>query len=320
MYQVEFSEDKPQEETDGQSVSTYNVSMTISTQFNYPSKLFLKYPVIINNKEIHENFIPSSIAAPYRAMDGRHSTYDIERMRDHLENFIHINKWNKFPKRIPFYDDWCVPLDSPLLGHGYDPFLIVSFTLDGPTTLLDIQGELNPDTGLKLRDEIITILQFQKDNTFRFSSLINATVFSGDKILDHTLLSLLPSGNIEVKCNLKSRLHHLVLSYVGDPTRLNRDLPWEVILEDDALTPFFKEVMDPEPTPLPLPNYAYTKENDTIRLDPMSSPDPGLEQEEIILTTGGQDYAHGSYQTDRFFIWRTMDATIIPKRRDSSES
>jgi hypothetical protein len=246
MYQLEFQDEKPTEDGKDQSIMQYNIPFQVTTQFNCPSKLFLKYPIIINNQEIKQEYIPQGLSSPPAATDGLHTQYAIEGMRPMVEQYININQITQEPKRFPFYDDWSIPLNSQLFNRNYKPFFIASFTLDNnEKTILPIQEVLDEESGIRLREEVIQILLYQQQASFKYMALINLTIFTNNSWFDYNYLRILENGSIEAKCTNPRRFHHLVLSYAPNLSLSSLDtfIDWSKISENSYYDNFFQNVI-----------------------------------------------------------------------------
>jgi hypothetical protein len=338
IYQIEFQDEKPSEDSNNQSTSSYTVPFQLTTQFNCPSKIFLQYPVMINNKEVSAHFIPLGYSEFPRAADGKFTQDAIENLRPSIHNYININQYGKDPLIIPFYDDWRIPIRSPLYKAGFTPFLIITFTLDNEEqTLLEITKPLDPEVGIALRPEVIKILQFQKEYSFTLHSLINVSIFSNNHLLDPNHSKLLDNGDIETYCRLRFRVHHLVLSFARNENKLTRELNWVEVFKNKEYDKFFEDALGPIPEiqefkPL-IPTEEEKEEEKPTEPDDTQPPTPpddgepdppvlGVEtsKEEVPITekTAGEEWAHGTFTYNRFFILRTFHADIIPTRATKS--
>jgi hypothetical protein len=249
MYQLEFQDEKPTEDNQNQSTERYNINFQVATQFNCPSKLFLYYPVIINNQDLPKELVPKGISSPYRGTDGKTTQPAIENIRQTEHSFVNINNSMREPKRFPFYDDWELPNTCILRKFQYQPFFISTFTIE-PTdiTTLDISDVLDEEEQICLRSEVIKILKFQKHISFQYDSLINISIFMNDKILDKSYLTLTEEGNIQTQLTNTRKIHHVILSLAPSSLILSPELDWRSLFNDPSLLDFLLSITFKDPT------------------------------------------------------------------------
>ena len=123
---IDYTPDQPPVQTLGTSADTITVQFTATVQFGRVNMLYLKYPIVINNKLIPESLVNCSeeemygslypyIQHPYLALN---APYQFQKaLQEH-------------PARNPWYDDWQVPLFCKTSIVYARPFFIGLFTLD----------------------------------------------------------------------------------------------------------------------------------------------------------------------------------------------
>jgi hypothetical protein len=357
IYQLEFQDEKPTEDAKEQSIERYNINFQVITQFNCPSKLFLQYPVIINNQDLPSDLIPKHISSPYRGTDGKHTQPAIENMREDKEDsFININNAIGENFRFPFYDDWQILNNVLLYKFNYIPFFISAFTLDTNKeyTELVINDVLDEESNIQLIPEIIKILIFQKYVSFRYSSLINVSIFANDKLIDSSMSEITDEGNIITRVINKRKVYHVVLSLAPSTVVLDGDLDWNLLFQDEYYQNFFISILDMQPQYVydrnktdyyteylannitsnnphnPYhPNNPNNPNSEKYKNDPYDPDNPNRiiklldpntannihDQSNYIVQYG--DINYGVNKTFRVFDFRSFYCTIIPTRESS---
>lgn len=192
MFMLENSQDAP--EVRGQ---LYSININMTVQYSRTNRLYMMYPVIVNQKAVSPDMIP--MAENLRKLNNGAIQW---------QNIAVNQMWHQLyakgirqPIHYPWWDGWTIPEESIVTGRGYQPVLIAALTLDNPddpngTTTIDLKDGL---PGYKLSDNMLQILEDEGDRVLdHFSSYLDITVFAHDDplcrhllVLDGTKLTLL---------------------------------------------------------------------------------------------------------------------------------
>lgn len=123
---VDYVPDSPDFVTQGTSLDVVQLHFTVTIQFGRVNMLYLKYPVVINNKLVPEDLVtvdPRDAYGPlYRFL--RHPEYALNPAYQFQKCLM------SHPARTPWYDDWDVPPYSGVVASEQRPFFIGLVLLD----------------------------------------------------------------------------------------------------------------------------------------------------------------------------------------------
>lgn len=130
---IDYTPDAPSQSSQGTSMDYVEIPFTVVVQFGRVNMLYLKYPIVLNNKLIPDSMVTSN------PKDYVYNNYPLLQ-----QTYIGLNEpyqqqkmLRTHPVRIPWYDDWLLPKENPITYMDAIPFLIGVFTLDNSLCCCD---------------------------------------------------------------------------------------------------------------------------------------------------------------------------------------
>lgn len=191
--QIDFSEDMPSANKEGDSVKSYTVSLSITLQFSRTTMMMLSFPPVVLNKHLPKQLIPVHEDGQYKPVKSAvHPYFSFDKFNEYMEN----EKANDVKEvvRLPWYDPWKVPTDQAPKLFNQQEFLTAIITLDditneNGTTVIDLE-DLVSDDDMGLAPQVIDVLKDLGPSALCFDSLINVAVYVNDVPLEPSSLTL----------------------------------------------------------------------------------------------------------------------------------
>lgn len=217
---IDYNGDQPPIQTLGTSADTVTIQFNCTIQFGRVNLLYLKYPILINNKLIPESMITVDkeemygplykfLRHPYLALD---PAYQFQKQL--LEH----------PARNPWYDDWQIPKNCAINASLQRPFFIGLFTLDNTGcncsncackccknkyTKINLRTDLDQ---YKLTDEVLEWFKENPDKAFDTDEEFSISVFSNNMQIGQSLLMFDGENLLFPNCKGAENTYHMVLS------------------------------------------------------------------------------------------------------------
>ena len=200
---MDLAQEEPDVETNEKSPDLFTLNFTVTFQFLRPNMNTLIYPVVVYNEYVPGIAIPVLKDSNLKKID---ITYPD----------ISFNKYAKLyqagsveaPVKIPWYDDWDVLGTNVMVWRKYKPFLISVFTLDTPTTKIDLTG---PIGGVRLKEDVLKELTTQGNASLYTEGKYNISAYVNGDLLEPEDLRL-ENGTLLTVFNTDiTKQYHLVL-------------------------------------------------------------------------------------------------------------
>ena len=210
LFMLENTQDAP--EVRGQ---VYSININMSLQYSRTNRMYMLYPIIVNQKEVSPDLIPMS--ENLRKLNNGAIQWQNIAVNQMWHQMYSQGKVNTI--HYPWWDGWDLPQDSIVTGREYIPVFIAALTLDNPdnpngTTIIDLKDGL---PGYKLSDAMLKILETDKDKVLdHFSSYLDISVFSHDDPLCRHLL-VLDGTKLTLLARDKDPVYRLVISVNPSP-------------------------------------------------------------------------------------------------------
>lgn len=220
--QLTMDQKEPEVTRDHALPLSYNVSFTYALQFGRPTMLAVNTPVSVDNTPLpYALFATAQVNihdTPY--VGGVYSDLMVsDTMKRSYGNFDNAARII----RIPIYDDWFCP-DRTYQVYKYKPLLIAHFTLDGPSTTINLK-QLDD---VQLHPIVQTILAKTGNSVFQYGGLFNIGVYAGAMRLGPELVSLDADLNLTILSGRTDQVYHLMISETTDLQLV--DPQWNPIL------------------------------------------------------------------------------------------
>ena len=201
---------------------TYSISFTMVLQFGRPTLVAIHTPISIDNTVLPYGLFENIVTNFHYSPDVGGTYQDLmcnEFMRRSYGNYSVAQQII----RLPVYDDWFV-VDDQYRYFEYRPFLIAHFTLDGPSTTINLR-QLDD---VKLHPIVQSIMLETGNRIFNYGGLFTVGVYAGNLRLGPELLSLDDDLNLTILSNRNDKVYHLVLSETTNIRKMEVD--WDPIL------------------------------------------------------------------------------------------
>lgn len=232
---LEFTEDKPSEDKQDQSVKAFDLKFMYTLQFSRPEINIMTFPVVVGNKLLGDDLIPKDETARPQFWKSEYPHIDINTYMKKNPVIRQIA-----PFKQPFYDDWIVPTKAPLRRLGYRPFLIMAATMDTNETVIDFKQGLGE--GYYLAPKVIEWLTKQKQDSLTFSRLFNISVFANDTMIEPDFLSFTEDLVLTIRNQDPNKIYHIVFSEQCDLKNvIDEDIPGKIPEELDSLDPSLRK-------------------------------------------------------------------------------
>lgn len=233
---VDYVPESPDFVTQGTSLDAVQLHFTVTIQFGRVNMLYLKYPLVINNKLVPESLVTVDPRDAYGPIYPflRHPEYALNPAYQFQKCLM------KHPARTPWYDDWNVPPYSGVLASEQRPFFIGLVLLDNDKchcmncpceecdskfTKIDISTDLDQ---YKLAPNVLKWYEDNPDKALNTESKYSITLFRNNIQVDPASLKF--DGHVLSFPNCKGPAHiyHVVLSAA---TRQYEDgSPWTSLI------------------------------------------------------------------------------------------
>lgn len=220
--QLTMEQREPDVQRVGQLPDSFTLNFTMVFQFGRPNLVAVHTPISVDNTvlpyALFENLIINSHYNPQVA-----GVYQDLMVSEFMKRSY--GDYNRSAQiiRIPSYDDWFTA-DNQYVFYEYRPFLIAHFTLDGPTTTIDLK-QLDD---LELHPIVQRILIETGNEVFDYGGLFHIGVYANDLRLGKELVSISDDLILTIHSNREDQSYHLVLS---ETTALNKTDPkWDQTL------------------------------------------------------------------------------------------
>ena len=215
LCEVEYAQDKPTEEKEGQTPKEYSLAFTYHIQFERPDLLMLDYPIVVDNQLVPQDMVPLNTSEPLATLKGPHPTMVYN---GPLSTICSMER----PSRLifPVYDNWIVPEGSISRRFSYREFVVNAMLVDNEetgVTQIDLAGLLGGE--YKLHPVVVDLLKLQGLESFGYDVIFNVSVFADG----------LPLGNVTMDSDLRltavctdiHKVYRLVISEITDLQYLN---------------------------------------------------------------------------------------------------
>lgn len=222
LFQIEYTDDKPAELMENRSVHAYEIKFTLHIQFSRPDFMSINFPIIVDNQLVPKQMIPMDNTK----LDNQQGVYDYVDIHNNLSEFV---KTRPATAKLPFYDDWIVPPNSPVSIYKFHPFFIAAFTMDegAEYTEIDLAGDLG---GCRLHPLILEILKKQGSASLANEALLNISVFSFEKLVEPMDLTITEDLKLRIPTKDIHKVRHIVLSELTNINFLNER--WYPLLKE----------------------------------------------------------------------------------------
>lgn len=200
----------------------YTVSFNMTLQFGRPDLIAVHTPISVENTLL-----------PAELFHNTHETFHYDPNAFGVYQDLMVDEfmrrgagdYNKASRilRLPVYDDW-LHIDNQYVFHKYRPFLVAHFTLDGPTTVINLK-ELYT---VSLHPIVQKIIAEIGNDVLDYGGLFNIGVYAGTLRLGRELVSIDEDLNLTIRSNRADKEYHFVIS---ETTSLFRTDPkWDQLL------------------------------------------------------------------------------------------
>jgi hypothetical protein len=250
MLQVEFRADKPSVEKENQAVKYTEIELLAHVQFSKPSIFYIHYPIVVMNELLPPELLIHDVGYQKARSQGRHPNLASDRFisqnyfSEHKQKHSHVY----WPKLIPFYDDWKIPIDNMIYREKYRPFIQAAFTLDtvdpeNPLseltdfTKIHLGGIIDDDTQEFINPKVLKVIELQGHHSFYYYVWYNITVFKDEYILEqeNIKIEIDPENGLTIVVPKleRSRFYHVVFSEIMDKSKVSSNLlDWDSIIRE----------------------------------------------------------------------------------------
>ena len=225
LTEISMNQDKPEAVKIERVPDRFKVTFKYDIQFSRPSSVILGYPVVIDNQLIPELARPA--AERFHPNDADVVSVDIAH-----QMYLYHKVIEEYPypiTRFPMYDDWNVPITSPIYKASFKPFFSGALLLDfdeseEPITQIDLINDLTAP--FQLHPIVIDALRVQGQASFFTEGLFNIAIYANNTPVDESLLELTSDLIVKVNSTMKEKRYHIVLSEATNLSKMDpRYLP-----------------------------------------------------------------------------------------------
>ena len=217
---VDYNPDQPPIQSLSSSADTVTIQFNVTIQFGRVNMLYLKYPILLNNKLIPEELITEDKEAMYGPIYPfiQHPYLALNMPYQFQKTIL------EHPARNPWYDDWAIPRHCAITADYQRPFFIGLFTLDNENcrctsckcncctskyTTINIRKDFDQ---YRLSKTVLDWFKEHPDEALSSESLYTLSVFSNDTQIGPSLL-LFDGENLRFpNCKGPENTYHLVVS------------------------------------------------------------------------------------------------------------
>jgi hypothetical protein len=191
------------------SPDMYEIPLNISTQLSMSNLISIRYPIVMNNKLIPNEYIPLKEDMVYSPANESHPYFSIDK-------YLRLLKQNsplpEEPVHVPWYDNWR-PRGYKFL-NDYKPFFISIVLLDDIDneegyTDIDLHDNLG---GIEFIEDVKNAITEQGIDILHFRSNISVSVFRNEIMIEPTSLELIDDHILRITNRNTSGVYHLVVA------------------------------------------------------------------------------------------------------------
>jgi len=220
--QLTMDQKEPDAVRVGQLPDSFTINFDFMFQFGRPNLMVVNTPVSVENTPLDYHLFENTNINHHFNPDVGGVYQDLlvsDFARRSFGNYNHSGQII----RLPVYDDW-FSFDNQYSLYGYRPIIIAHFTLDGPTTTLNIK-QLDD---VVLHDIVQKILTETGNEVFNYGGLFHIGIFANDLRLGNELVSINEDLDIAIRSDRPDKVYHLVISETTDLSKTNPK--WDSLL------------------------------------------------------------------------------------------
>lgn len=211
---LEYSEDRPSGIMENKLPVGWTIPFVYTIQFAIPTLNILRYPILINNQLLPENMIIVDNHQRFNTMVEYHHGKADEAY--HKGHNLPMQYHRGIANHYPWYDDWIVPTDSPLMMKSRVPVAVIALTVeeDTPINVIGLKDDFDED--FKLSPLVKEMLYQEEHHALDYYAPYQISVFKENRQLDQE--SLYFDGDLTLKfkaTNLYER-YRIVISVAKD--------------------------------------------------------------------------------------------------------
>ena len=203
----------PQENRVGNAIDSYHIPLTLQIQFGRPFQLIGTMPIVIDNQ-----FVDGSVFTIPQVTENKNinATLTSEKLRGYFTRNFPGFRIDNAMMVIPPWDDQTF-MDPHMESMFFVPFFQIAFTVDGPTTQVDLKNV----NGVGMHPVVKDIILAQKADIFGFEGLFNIRVFVDGLPMDNADLTLSDDLVLSIPSFGTHKRYHIVISEATKLTYLN---------------------------------------------------------------------------------------------------
>lgn len=216
---------KPQR---AQQESAYEIEFTYEFQYERPTEMALKYPLMIHNQLVNKKYRPDYVVYDPVNLHG-YATRSVSAYTQLLRNIGQFDRFARAGRILPYYDDWwplpehIVPSTTNVVQQliGVDP--------NDPTLIIDFR---NPGT-FTLSDTMLAYMtRTRADLIKRTRSAVNIALYENDSLYEPSELYVDDSLCLRSRNPLDvKKLYHMRLTLFNDLFYLTKEA--ELIIREN---------------------------------------------------------------------------------------
>lgn len=222
LMQLTIDQKEPDALREGQLPDSFKLTFNVVFQFGRPDLIAVHTPVSVDNTVLPYNFFEKS-QQKFHYNPLVEGIYQDAIIGDLMAKYAGDLNWSNQVLRLPAYDDWFY-VDREYIAFQYRPVLIAHFTLDGPTTTIDLK-QLDD---IQLHPIVQDILKQTGRSSLDYGGIFNLSVWAGELRLDSTLLTLSEDLVLTISSTRPDKVYHLMLSETTNLQQL--DPTWDRLL------------------------------------------------------------------------------------------
>jgi hypothetical protein len=222
LAQLTMDQKEPEVIRLNQLAESYSISFNFVFQFGRPNIVAVNTPISIDNTVLPYGLFESTLANFHNNPLLTGAYQDLM-----CHEFMTRNGGSQqsLPLiRNPKHDDWQY-FDKQYSFYKYKPFLIAHFTLDGPTSTINLNDSIG---GVSLHPIVKEILMKMGNRIFDYGGLFHVGVYANTLKLSKPLVNLDEDLNLTVRSDRMDKEYHLVFSETTLLSRMMVD--WDDLL------------------------------------------------------------------------------------------
>lgn len=222
LAQLTMDQKEPETDRIESLPDSYKISFNMVLQFGRPNLIAVNTPISVDNTLLPDALF-ANVIANYHYNPYVHGLYQDTLCSDFMKRTYGNYNYASQIIRFPIYDDW-FSVDRQYAYFEYRPLLIAHFTLDGPTSTIDLKQL----SDIQLHPVVLDILKRTGNAVFNYGGLFNIGVYAGDLRLGSELVSLSDDLILTITSSRPDKVYHLMLS---ETTNLKKtDVAWDPLL------------------------------------------------------------------------------------------